>query len=334
MAKELNRNIGIDILKACACLLVVALHTIDSTMGWGHRIITATAVMGIPVFFTTSGLFILSKDDVSYSYVIRKIGRILIVCFVWEFLYSLMLLIVKHEWRPFLESFAMDFLQKGLFYHFWYLGAMILLYLICPLLHKLIKSNPGLYIKITIGLGIFNALLDIAQFIAAEQFVLHVIQTFRIWIWVFYFMCGGAIALYSKGKPGKNSRILVGGILAVYFAMIAWMLIGRRYAYGNLLVEGYYSALPVILFAAGCTLLCYRSTKTGALFTTISKLAKYNMGIYIVHPFVLSILKHFIKGFGENVVLNLLFCPVVYLASLAIAVIIHKIPVLNKLVKM
>ena len=68
-----SRNVGIDVLKVVACFLVVSLHTINSTFGLLHRIIISTSVIAIPIFFTTSGLFMLGKESVSYSYIFRKI---------------------------------------------------------------------------------------------------------------------------------------------------------------------------------------------------------------------------------------------------------------------
>ena len=91
-----------------------------------------------------------------------------------------------------------------------YLGAMIILYLLCPLLHKLIKRNPQLFIGLTICLGVINILLDVMQLIEGRQFVLNVVQTLRIWIWLFYFMSGGVIAILCKKKINISS-IMRGG---------------------------------------------------------------------------------------------------------------------------
>lgn len=333
VANSLSRNVGIDVLKVVACFLVVSLHTINSTFGLLHRIIISTSVIAIPIFFTTSGVFMLGKESVSYSYIFRKIGKILAVCFMWECLYSIVLFIVKHEWRPFLGSFLYDFFQKGLFFHFWYLGAMIILYLLCPLLHKLIKRNPLLFIGLTICLGVINILLDVMQLIEGRQFVLNVVQTLRIWIWLFYFMSGGVIAILCKKKINISS-IMRGGVCISYLVMLSWILLGRSYAYGNLIIEGYYSGLPIILFVIGCSTLFYKISNIDSTFVKLSQVAKYNMGIYILHPFVLSILGHFWERLTSDKLLNILFCIIVYIVSLLITRIIYRIPVINQLIKM
>lgn len=329
---SLSRNVGIDVLKVVACFLIVSLHTINSTFGLLHRIIISTSVIGIPIFFTASGLFILSKDSVKYSYIFKKIGKVLAVCFMWECLYSIVLFIVKHEWRPFLGSFLYDFLQKGLFFHFWYLGSMIILYLLCPILHKLIKRKPKLFIGLTIYLGIVNVLLDVMQLIEGKQFVLNVVQTLRIWIWLFYFMSGGVIAVLCKKK--SKIQLSYAWLCISYLIMLSWILLGRRYVYGNLIIEGDYSGLPIILFVLGCTAFFYKKSNVDSAFVKLSHAAKYNMGIYIIHPFVLSILGHFFEKFMSDKLLNILFCLIVYFVSLLITKIIYKIPVINQLVKM
>lgn len=108
----------------------------------------------------------------------------------------------------------------------------------------------------------------------------------------------------------------------------------RSYAYGNLIIEGYYSGLPIILFVIGCAALFYKISNIGSTFVKLSQVAKYNMGIYILHPFVLSILGHFFGKFTSDKRLNILFCLIVYIVSLLITKIIYRIPVINQLVKM
>lgn len=53
-------------------------------------------------------------------------------------------------------------------------------------------------------------MLDVMQLIEGRQFVLNVVQTLRIWIWLFYFMSGGVIAILCKKKINISS-IMRGG---------------------------------------------------------------------------------------------------------------------------
>lgn len=328
---RIERNIGIDLLKAFACYLIVSIHTIDGTLGWFHRLIVVTTTIGIPIFVTTSGLFVLGKQQVTYRYVFSKIVRIHLVCLSWELLYSIALFLVKQTWRPFLMSFILDFFQKGLFFHFWYLGAIILLYLLSPMVHKLLRTNFRLYLLMTGCLGSLNISLDVAQFFVGEQFLLRLIQTLRLWTWLFYFMCGGAIFVLGKQKSQKTDKTLIGVGIAAYLLMVICLLCGRRFVFGNLIIEGYYGGFPVMLLVICCVCLFYRMPIPNS---KLSKLANYNMGIYIVHPFVLSILGHFLPALTSGKLINLLFAPLVYLVSLGITMAIQKIPVLKYLVKM
>ncbi len=46
-----QREYGLDLLKVLACFLIVAIHTIDCSLGVANRIIQLFTVFAIPIFF-------------------------------------------------------------------------------------------------------------------------------------------------------------------------------------------------------------------------------------------------------------------------------------------
>ncbi|WP_354667165.1 acyltransferase family protein [uncultured Duncaniella sp.] len=97
-----------------------------------------TAAISIPLFFLSSGYLQLGRNKCSWSYSFRKIVRILryviIFCITYWFLQSLRYGVdFKNLWLIVSDSF----IGVGPFYVFWYFGAMILIYLLLPMLNRL-----------------------------------------------------------------------------------------------------------------------------------------------------------------------------------------------------
>ena len=90
--------------------------------------------------------------------------------------------------RNFIKSFFLDFLQKGLFFHFWFFGSLIILYFLLPILRRMEQKTPRLYIGILAFLGGACICIDGISMVAGRQVSLSIIQTFRLWQWLFYYM--------------------------------------------------------------------------------------------------------------------------------------------------
>ncbi len=81
-----------------------------------------------------------------------------------------------HEMRNFIKSFFLDFLQKGLFFHFWFFGSLIILYFLLPILRRMEQKTPRLYIGILAFLGGACICIDGISMVASRQVSLSIIQ--------------------------------------------------------------------------------------------------------------------------------------------------------------
>ena len=123
---NLKRIYSIDLIKTIATILVVGLHTLRGSLGGLNYIFFQLGIISIPMFFLVNGFLLFKKDKISYRYILFKIIKILKIMVFWEFTYTLAYFLVYHQLRNFLESVILDFIQKGLFYHFWFFGALII----------------------------------------------------------------------------------------------------------------------------------------------------------------------------------------------------------------
>lgn len=334
--KELKkREYCLDLLKVFACLGVVAIHTLHVNKGFLNMVFAMSATVCIPVFFTVSGYLMLKRPSFSRWYALKKTVTILFVCLCWEALHAAAHFAVYREVRAFVKSWAMDFFQQGLFYHFWYMGALILVYLMMPLLDRLMQRSPTAYRNVLIGLSCFNALTDLILTFTGNSWLMTIPQSLRLHFWLFYTMLGGWIARNPEPIARLRSKLKLWHVPTMLIVVAFYVRYIGRYAYGSANLELFYGSVPLqitgfltFVYGQGLKL----SENTGK---RIAYLGSLTMGIYIMHPFVLAVLNKFIPAFTESgAFMNLLFWIVTTIACALATMVVQKIPVINRLLKL
>ena len=334
--KEIRkREYGLDLLKVFACLGVVAIHTLNINKGPLNMIFAMSATLSIPIFLQVGGYLMLKRPSFSWRYALRKVATILLVCLCWETLHAAAHFVVYREVREFVKSWVLDFFQQGLFYHFWYMGALIFMYLAMPLLDRLMKHSPILYQKALIGLSCFNAVTDLVLTLTGNRLLMSIPQSLRLHFWLFYAMLGGWIARNPELIAKLRSRLKLWHTLAAVAVMISYVRYVGLYAYGGADLELFYGSILVqitgfLVFVYGQGLKLPENTGKCVVY-----LGSLTMGIYIMHPFVLAVLNKFVPAFTEgSAVMNLLFWIATTVACAIATMVVQKIPVLNRLLKL
>lgn len=334
---QTKRQISLDFIKIISCCLIVALHTVNPDFGFANFIIFSIAATAIPFFLMVNGYLMFQKDTITYVYIGKKIFRILMVCFSWEMLHAAAYFMHYHEVRNFVKSFLLDFLQKGLFFHFWFMGTLIILYLLLPFLHRMYKKSETMYISILVGLGVICFIVSLVMVATKNQFVLEVPQSFRLWYWLFYYMLGGLLAkrkiqiqTLMTGCP-SIAKIIVP--IAAVFGLVAWQWLIGNIIMKQYVLETFYGSIP-IMGAVTSLFLCMLRAKY-KWEKTITYLSSLSMGIYIFHPFVLAVFQKFIPAFiSGNVAMNLLFWIVTVIVCGIITAIVNMVPVIKELIRL
>ena len=330
-----KREYGIDLLKLLACIGIVAIHTIDVKLGFINRIIGTSTVVCIPLFFMISGFLAFRKKEVTLKYCLNKIVRILVICFVWEFLYSTAVFCYTREIRNFLLSFLLDFIQKGLFFHFWYLGVMIILYLLLPFLHKLNKTNPKAFVWLTMFFGLFCIAADIVRLVTNTSIFTKIPQTFRLYLWLFYYMAGGIAANNIQRVRELLLQHKILKLLPVFGLALSVVLIWIINTKTNrsAALEFYYGN-PIVIITVVSSFVLFLAIRKEYVATIVYTLSALIMGVYIIHPFVMSVISHFVPAFIENSLLNIIFWLLTLIICQAISFVMSKIPIVRELIKL
>lgn len=307
----MKRMTWIDFLKTIAITLVIVLHTI--TIGVSNNnyesgvFIYYFGTFAIPIFFMVNGYLQLSRQR-DYKYAMKKIIRILLIVLIWNLLYFILETIITKKNDNFFELFYNSLIQKGYFSQFWFLGSLIIIYLVLPVLQRVFRNtNSNKYkiltyslISISIVADIINIMLYRNCNICMKEFT---IQTFNIWIWMTYFCLGGFIYntnIFDKMKKSIHCIIV---LFMICLCLIYECLLANS-LYGNMFAENFYNS-PIIMIT-GIILFTFikkLNFKREKLITTLGSLT---MGVYIIHSTVIMGICKFYK-FSNNYESILLF---------------------------
>lgn len=331
-----TRDYNIDLIKIIACIFVVVLHTIGKQLNWINDSIYYMAGCAIPLFFMVNGSLIMKKKEVTYKYVTRKIVNILLIIILWNILYCIFQCIILHKNINLIkEIFKNLFLQRGYLSHFWFLGALIIIYSILPFIHKYFskgKKQAKIIMIIFIGCSFFMYCFMI--WLTKEKSIILkdvVPQTLRIWTSLSYFIFGGYIYKYIDFK-NFNTKMCICIYVVTLILNVLYDQIMANKVINNFYVENFYDSIIMYGYSFATYALIKSIKLSEKMNTRIDCISKYTMGIYIIHYIIIMNLK-LIYDF-KNAVLNILIFIIVFFVSLLITKLISKNSVLRKLVQM
>ena len=295
----------------------------------------------VPFFFMTSGYFLLNRGSVSWNYIWNRIFGIIKLIFLWNAILVtvrlLKQLILDHYVTIGLSAFfiesAKSIVEKGWMWHFWYMGALIIIYTFLPFVSRLSKNKRLVLLGLTGSVAIvFEAL----SFVQGKPMQAGVIQTFRIWTWLFYFVLGSEMKIVKQFLTRINVRNHV--LIAIFLTIV--VLAYQDYIGATLITldkglrlpaEYFYDSILDMLWISTWFSLLLRvhiSVKAQAFIRCVAPLT---MGIYIIHPFLLKLVGKIVgrNSVGESII----FWGIVLLISTIIAWIINKIPIRKYLLK-
>lgn len=349
-AQTIKRCWSLDLLRALATYGVVVLHMSPLPEGYSSidslpwQIVTAIGILFrwcVPAFMMMSGaLFLAPEKAFSVSKLYKKSILRIVTCFIfWSALYAVAHCVHtgKGKW-----TFMNQFLRGH--YHMWYVFAILGLYMLTPFLRKLTENRKLTEYFLLLAfifvfllprlLGFLQIFpLPHADVIASARSAVTQINPLPNGCALFYFVLGHYLHTYPLEK--KLCRLLipaglVGFIMTV--ALTSWHtgLLEERSAY-------FYdmTSLTVLLMVISVFLLFqyafadyHPSQRMQHLLITLTQCS---FGVYLVHPFLIERLQ---LTLPLSPVILLLGTPLlslaIYLLSLAISYLLHRIPVIGK----
>ncbi len=323
-----RRNANLDLIKSLACISVVGLHAVSMN----NYTIYYLCDCGVPLFFMVNGYLLLSKEQMDYSYVLHKIVRIFKIVFSWNLLIAIPVLIFRQKlMNPFRLVFD-SLLQKSYLWHFWFFGALIMIYLLLPMLHRLFFQKKHYHrIACLIFMGACLCISTLSM-IKGYPLSMFIPQPLRLWTWLFYFLSGGLFA--SRAKEIQRFSLRTHGMLLLAFTLInnlAEKKVGL-YLIHSRLAEYFYDNLFSIVWYCLLFTFLLRLPLRASHEIWISRFSSLTMGVFILHPILLFVLNTLFTPAGTISVLLLWLG--LTLISLLISYVMSKIPVARELIRL
>ena len=328
------RNINLDLLKVLACVGVVLLHTtmggFKDTGSWNlSTYLYYLGTYSIPLFFMVNGYLLLGKREITSHYILQKVKWILITVSSW----NIIVWLFKRDFtvNP-IKKIVGSLIQKGYFFQFWFFGALILIYLCLPILSKFLNSKRR-YLYILALLIVIGFIVELANIFFQRPLQTHVMQTFRLWTWFFYYILGGYIAQFNVDNLKyrfKNWMKIVSMLLVLISPIILFFL--AKNTYHNLFAEYFYDILFVKFTSLGIFLMVLTLSLNENGSKWIVSLSNQTMGVFVIHTYVMKIWEKLIAFSFTGA--YLWFAIFTLSISFIVIGILMRIPYLNRIVKL
>jgi len=332
---EKKRNLNLDLIKVISCFAVVGLHTLKCDVSVLNSVFYYLCGFAIPVFFMSSGYILVNRDAISGQHIFKKIINILLVVAIWNIIIESAKLtyhlLIKKQTVSLLDIISAVFgslIQKGIMFHFWYLGALMIVYIFIWFVFKInLNKKPMIIWSISVGISV---ILQLLTYLRGESLQKEVIQTFRQWTFIQYFMLGGMIPSIMPKIQKINIR-LHGVILTVFCGVIPVYQLTMISRVGDPHAEFFYDDVITIIWSGLLFTFLMRLCINEKAEKIISSLVPLIMGVYIIHVLVIKAIVHFCPL--DSFYKSLAAWGGVMLVSLLGAFILSKLPLANKLIK-
>lgn len=341
-----KRILYFDRLRIIAAIAVITIHCCakDSikvnSFDW-NVINTYNSLVqwAVPVFVMISGALYLGRE-ISFQKLFRKsMLRIGTAFLFWSVLYALWRCFVTHE-KHGAKEVVLTIIKGN--YHMWFLFMIAGLYLIVPILNKIVENNKIAVYFVILSLlfsFLFPQTVNIIgiKSTVISDFANEYISKFHIELvlgYSGYFVMGYLLNRMTISKKAEYLIYALGfcGAAATVFGT-AWLAAANRSAgifSDELTVNILLVSVAVFVFAKQHL---NKPVKHGRLANIPAFISKCTLGIYLVHPLIIDSLKRFagITNLSFNPVLSVpVLALSVFVLSLIVSEIIYKIPFVGK----
>ena len=344
--RQTDRVVFFDWLRIIATFAVVVIHCCSkeslevASYEWNTvHFYNCLSQWAVPAFVMISGALFLGREITLSKLFKKSIFRIGTAFLFWSVLYACWRFFVTHEKNSIREMVLS--IIKG-HYHMWFLFLIVGLYLVVPLLNKIVENQKlAVYFVVLAFLFafLFPQIINVIglKFEGPASILNEFISKFRVEMvlgYAGYFVLGYLLAQVRINKRAEALIYVLGvGGLAVTFFAGTWTAKhqGSTELFSDeLTVNILMMTVAVFVFAKQHMNKPLKSEKATCVLSYISKCT---FGVYLVHPLIIDCLKRFVG------ITNLLFNPIfsvpilaliVFICSMGISAILNKIPFVKK----
>ncbi|MDX6019276.1 acyltransferase [Scandinavium sp. V105_16] len=279
-------------LRGIACLMVVMIHTTTwyvtnahsiSPFNWDvANLLNSASRVSVPLFFMISGYLFFGERSAAPRHFLR-IGLCLLFYSAVALIYILLFTHIN------VELSLKNLLQKPVFYHLWFFFAIVVIYLLSPLIQ--VKSvNGWMLLALMIVLGIVanpnTVPLKTGGF---EWLPVNLYIDGDTFYYVLYGLLGRALGMMDTDK--KPLTLLCVALFAASVWVISRGTLHELQWRGNFADTWYLYAGPMV-FICGVTLFTLvKNTLNSRELPGLRTISQHSLGIYGFHALVIHALR-------------------------------------------
>lgn len=340
----MKRNTGYDLIRIISIFLVVASHANVAYLGanqgkagWFFVVVcTAICSVSVPLFFMVSGALLLDADRVITlrELFLKRIPKQAVPFAVWSLIYVIARIVMGKI--PFSLSAFTSLIHEPAYYQFWFMYALFAIYLLLPALQAVVLRLERRHLEYLIALWlVFSLFIPTLQVLVPGFNISEHVDLILCEGYVGYFLLGYYLKKYhAKASPRAAGIFGVSGVALAALVSVAEYFIsaerGAKY-------EGYFNMAyltPFVAVAAAGIFVSLQNLsfkKDGTLCKSLKLGSELAIGVFYVHMLVMAVLEHIGLLADTSVVLLICKTAVSYIASLAIAFVISRIPYVRKI---
>jgi len=299
-----NRIVWIDFIKSVAIILVIIIHSSSPILyqypavninNWDFaNLYDSMSRMAVPLFLMTTGALLLnSKTESLSSFYKKRFFKVLLPLLIWSLVYILYKYFILKNNLNILDHFLKSLLRPE-YYHLWYLYMIIGIYLFLPIFKIFVShSNTNLQIYF-----ILLWVLSVSVLPTIQKFTNYEVYDFipMTYGYIGYVLLG--YLLFNKSIFQKISKKLF-----IFSILCTLICIGIIYngtyllSQNSMQFNGYFyedlTLTTIIVSIFSFITLKYIGLKitSPTLILIIKHISKASLGIYLIHPIFLDILR-------------------------------------------
>ncbi|WP_288790184.1 acyltransferase [uncultured Enterobacter sp.] len=282
----------IDNLRGIACLMVVMIHTTTwyvtnahsiSPVNWDvANILNSASRVSVPLFFMISGFLFFGERSAQPRHFIRIVS-----CLLFYSAISLIYIILCTSINA--ERSLLNVLQKPVFYHLWFFFAIIVIYLVSPLIQ--VKNVSGkMLLALMAIIGIVANPNTLSQKVDGFEWLpVNLYINGDTFYYVVYGMLGRAIGMMETQKRGMNWLCAAAFIASVF--IISRGTLHELQWRGNFADTWYLYCGPMVFICAIALLTLVKNTLNERPLPVLGFISRHSLGIYGFHALVIHALR-------------------------------------------
>jgi surface polysaccharide O-acyltransferase-like enzyme len=310
---NVSKNIlWVDGIRVVAIFTVVLLHSaypllerfnsLPISFWWIGNIYYSISTIGVPMFFMLTGYLLLGKTEPLFIFFKKRVQKVIFPLLIWSFFYIIWKVIYEESTTITFQTFY-SLLFTPVYHHFWFLYAIIGLYLFIPILRIMIQHSPPSIQYYFVALWLLA--VSVIPFFEEAIHMKSWLDMRMISGYVGYLVVG-----YLLGNRGiTRKQVVWAGIVGIISIMIttsgSFYCIIRSHGNFYRFFYGYLTPNVVSLSICAFLILKYliekeRIATSNTIKTVIRHVSSASFGIYMIHVMFLALLGDGVFGFSIN----------------------------------